>query len=171
MVADTSLKLAGNHLFTPGIDYTCTNKAMIMAVSDRAAILMTCVTVDMLAFVLLFWFILYKLPKRSGLVSASHRTKTVSLPALDDIGLLNDNGLRSPIGSFIDLEKDEVRLIQTNNTTTEVFNSENAAKAASLPLINSLDNYYLDKQCIDQGEYLQRTPFKNHRGSTTRLSK
>ena len=59
MLADTSLKLAGNYLFTPGIDFTCTNKAMIMAVSNGAAILMTCLTIDMLAFVVLFWFILY----------------------------------------------------------------------------------------------------------------
>ena len=55
------------------------------------------------------------------------------------MGLLSDNGKH---GSFIDLEKDEVRLIQTNNTTAEVFKSENAAKDASLPLIDSLDNYF-----------------------------
>ena len=155
-IADTALKTTSNYLLYPnGEDYTCTDNTNVLAVSDNAAILMAGLSVDLLAYVFVFWVILYKIPQGQGLVSAGRSTRRVVLPALDDMCLLSEQNRKSMLGSFT--PQDECRLLQTNNTTTEVFDSENAAKARSMPLINSLGSYYLDKECIEAGrgnEYL-----------------
>jgi hypothetical protein len=83
-------------------DYTCTNQTYLLVVSDNAAGLMVGLSLSTVLYVLMLWYILYKVPKQHGLVSSSRKIKTVTLPALDEVGLL----CQSECGEF-DLEKEE----------------------------------------------------------------
>jgi len=60
--ADAALKLSADYFFVQNVDYICTNNVSMIATSDRAAGLMTGLSVDMLAFVGMVWYILYRLP-------------------------------------------------------------------------------------------------------------
>ena len=99
---------------------------------------MTALSLSAVGYVLMLWFILYSIPKRHGLVSASRKIKTVILPALDDVGLL----CTSECGEF-DLEKREP-------TFTKSFLSD-GHKNDDL-LTGALDNYFDDKQNIQKVE-------------------
>ena len=62
-IADLALKSTSNYLLYPnGEDYTCTDTTNVMAVSDNAAILVAALSADLLAYVFVFWVILYKIP-------------------------------------------------------------------------------------------------------------
>lgn len=61
--ADAALKMSGNYFFVQNEDYICTNEVAMVATSDRAAGLMTALSVDMLALVVMVWYILYRIPQ------------------------------------------------------------------------------------------------------------
>jgi hypothetical protein len=71
-------------------------------ISDNAAGLMVGLSLSTVLYMLMLWFILYKVPKQHGLVSSSRKIKTVILPALDEVGLLCE----SEAAQF-DLQKEE----------------------------------------------------------------
>ena len=63
----------------------------MLALTVRAAYLMTALSISMLTFVCMFWVTLYRMPVSHGLVCESRAAKSVVLPALDDIGMVNDS--------------------------------------------------------------------------------
>jgi hypothetical protein len=61
-IADATLKFAADYFFVQNEDYICTNNVSVVATSDKAAYLMTGLSIDMVAFVFMVWYVLYRLP-------------------------------------------------------------------------------------------------------------
>lgn len=108
-----------------------------MAVSDNAVGLMVGLSLSTLGYVAMLWYILYKVPKKHGLVSSSRKIKTVILPALDEVGLL----CQSECGEF-DLEKEEPSI-------TKSFLSSGHGEKDDI-LTDAMDDYFEDRDSIQK---------------------